>query len=114
MMILLSILIDNKQYVVKQCFGLRAIRGLMFDSLMTCDGALLDGNNIWMPFVYEPLDLFFLDEAYHVLEKEEAVPITFDPKTWRVYACPKAKYCLELKHGLVHSFVRIEKITTLR
>jgi len=73
----------------------------MFDDMNDKDGALIHGNSIWMPFVKYDLDLFFLDKDFVVVDVQKAVPLTFNPKTWRTYKCEEAKYCLEIKQGLV-------------
>lgn len=88
--------LNGKKFRVKDCKGLASIRGLMFDS-SDCDGALIYGNRIWMPFVKHKLDLFFLDEKFKVISKQKAVPLTLNPKTWKVYKNSKATYCLEIK-----------------
>jgi uncharacterized membrane protein (UPF0127 family) len=61
------------------------------------DGALVYANNIWMPFVRRKLDLLFLDKKFRVIDIQEAVPLTLNPKTWMVYKNYRAKYCLEIK-----------------
>ncbi len=81
---------------IKDCRGLSSVRGLMFDSLIDKNGALIHGNNIWMPFC-KPLDLYFLDENFVVIEKQVAAPLTLNPKTWKSYSNRDAKYCLEVK-----------------
>lgn len=89
--------LNGKKFRVKDCKGLASVRGLMFDNIKGYDGALIYANNIWMPFVRHPLDLFFLDQKMKVIEKQHAVPMTLNPKTWKSYNCRKAKYCLEIK-----------------
>jgi uncharacterized membrane protein (UPF0127 family) len=98
---MLKIKVGNKTVNVKDCRGLGSLRGLMFDRMEDKDGALIHGNAVWMPFVRCKLDLFFLDEMFSVLDVQKAVPMTARPTTWKVYKCVNAKYCLELKHGLV-------------
>jgi uncharacterized membrane protein (UPF0127 family) len=93
-----KIKIGSKVLRIKDCRGLSSARGLMFDSLADKDGALIYANNIWMPFC-RSLDLYFLDKNFVVLGKKTAVPMTMNPKTWKVYANEKARYCLELKNG---------------
>jgi len=94
---LIKIKINGKTFCVKDCKGLSSVRGLMFDDIRGYDGALIYANNIWMPFVKHPLDLFFLDAKMRVIEKQRAIPMTLNPKTWKVYKNEKAKYCLEVK-----------------
>lgn len=91
----------NKILCIKDCRGFSSIRGLMFDSLADKDGALIHANSIWTPFCM-PLDLYFLDEHFAVIEKMSSLPLTLNPKTWKVYTNRKAKYCLELKKGVVN------------
>lgn len=97
----MKIRIGNKAFNVKDCRGMSCIRGLMFDSMQGLDGALVLGWNMWMPFVKCPLDLFFLDKNFTMMEKRNAVPMTLNPKTWRTYSCTGAKYCLEMKKGIL-------------
>ncbi len=87
------------KYKIKDMRGILSIKGLMFDS-SDIDGALISGNSIWMPFVKYPLYLYFLDEGYRVLKKMYAVPMTLNPKTWKVYSCKEASFCLEMKTKL--------------
>jgi len=70
----------------------------MFDEIKNKDGALIYANSIWMPFVKKPLKLLFLDENMKLIKTvEKAVPMTLNPKTWKIYECRDAKYCLEVK-----------------
>jgi uncharacterized membrane protein (UPF0127 family) len=94
---MIRIRIKGKNYSVKDCKGLSSVRGLMFDNLKDKDGALIHANSIWMPFVSQKLNLFFLDGNKKVLSMQKAVPLGLDPKTWKVYSDKKAKYCLEVK-----------------
>jgi uncharacterized membrane protein (UPF0127 family) len=88
----------GKMLRIKDCKGISSARGLMFDSLKDKDGALIYANNIWMPFC-QPLDIYFLDTKFKVLEKQFAIPMTLNPKTWKIYKNEKAAYCLELRKG---------------
>jgi uncharacterized membrane protein (UPF0127 family) len=108
-MALIPITINKKRLRVKDCKGLSSVRGLMFDSLKGKDGALVYGNRIWMPFVKKPLTLIFLDKNYAVTSVQEAVPITLNPKTWKIYSDKSAKYCLELVKK-----IKIKKNTLVR
>ncbi len=81
------------------CSPLRAMKGLMFSSLKNIDGALIKGNSIWLLFC-KPLTLIFLDKSFQILDQQEAIPMTLNPKTWKLYTCKQAKYCLEIKSGL--------------
>ncbi len=87
---------------IKDCKGVSSVKGLMFDQMKGIDGALIYANSIWMPFVKE-LDLFFLDGDFRVVEARRAVPITLDPKTWKIYKNEKAKYCLEVRKGVLRA-----------
>ncbi len=86
--------VGNRTLTIKDCRGIRSVRGLMFDS--RSGGALISGSSIWMPFVRHPLMLFFLDENMNVLKIQRAVPMTLRPKTWKVYSCRRARYVLEV------------------
>ncbi len=92
--------VDGQKFEVKDCRGLSKYRGLMFDRLKGRDGALLDANSIWMLFTPVELDLIFIDKDKRVVDIQRAVPLTLNPKTWKVYKCPEAKWCLELKKEL--------------
>ena len=94
---IINVKIRGKNFRVKDCTGFSSIRGLMFDDMKKYDGALIHGNSIWMPFVRHDLDLFFLDKNKKIIDKKKAIPLTFNPKTWKTYSNKKAKYCLELK-----------------
>ncbi|MBI3327359.1 MAG: DUF192 domain-containing protein [Nitrospinae bacterium] len=93
--------VHGQIYRIKDCRGLSSLRGLMCDPLEDYQGALIYSNSIWMLFVKHALDLIFLDEHYRVVQTGRGVPLTWNPRTWRVYRCPQARYCLELKAGLV-------------
>ena len=100
---------------IKDCCGLRSLTGLMFDN--KSEGALIHGYgkkiSIWMPFVLHELDLFFLDENFNVMKTEKAVPMTINPKTWKIYSCRNAKYCMEIKSNLLNG-VNIKNIEICR
>ena len=88
---------------IKDCRGLKSFRGMMFSRK---DGALLvkpfyhsKGINVWMPFVPK-LDLYFLSADYKIISKKCAASLSLNPKTWRIYSCPEAHYCLELRSSL--------------
>lgn len=93
--------IGNKVLRISECKGLASLKGLMFSAMENCDGALIHGNAVWMPFVKHKLDLFFLDEHLRIVDVQQAVPITLHPRTWKVYRCKAATYCLEVMAGLV-------------
>lgn len=83
----------NKTLRVKDCTSLlSAMRGLMFSRE---SAALVRGNGIWMPFVAKPLHLYFLGKTLKVISVDYAIPLTLDVKTWKVYSCQGASYCLE-------------------
>ncbi len=108
---MITIKMGRKKFRVKDCKGLSSIRGMMFDN-SDADGALIYGNSIWMPFVRQNLDLFFLDENKKVIEKKRAVPLTLNPKTWKIYKNKKAKYCLEIKmtsSALLNQYPSLQK-----
>lgn len=94
---LIKVKIGKKNFIVKDCRGVASLRGLMFDSMEDHDGALIEGGSIWMPFVGRKLNLIFLSKDLKVLGQKTAVPLTWHPRTWRVYSSAGAKYCLELK-----------------
>lgn len=89
----------GKPLRIKDCKGISSVKGLMFNPLKDIDGALIYANSVWMPFVKE-LDLIFLDGNFRVVETKRAVPITLNPKTWKVYKNEKARYCLEVRKGI--------------
>ncbi len=97
----MKIRVNKKTIEVKDCCGIRALKGLMFDKKSR--GALIRGNSIWMPFVNSKLDLLFLDKNYRIIEVQKALPLTLNPRTWKTYRCPKAKYCLEIRRGIVNT-----------
>ncbi|MBI5347235.1 MAG: DUF192 domain-containing protein [Candidatus Aenigmarchaeota archaeon] len=101
----MKIKINKKIIEVKDCRGLSSVRGMMFDK--KSKGALIRGNSIWMPFVSTSLCLLFLDNNYKLIEVQEAVPMTLNPKTWKVYNCNRAAYCLELRKGIIKNPVSV-------
>ncbi len=106
---IVTFIVSGKKLRIKDCRGFSSVKGLMFDTMKNKDGALIYANNIWMPFVKHELDLLFLDEKFNIVKKEKAVPMTLRASTWKVYKCEGAKYCLELKAGLVKG--KITKIS---
>ena len=92
---LVKIKIGNRILKVKDCKGLSSLKGLMFDSMENHDGALIYSNSIWMPFVKHKLKLIFLDESFKVADTQNSIPLSFNPKSWKIYSCFEAKYCLE-------------------
>ena len=93
--------VGDKTLRIKDCRGIFSISGLMFDNMDDIDGALIYGNNVWMPFVKRNLDLLFLDGNLKVIEIQKAVPITSNTNSWRIYVNHSAKCCLEIKTGLI-------------
>lgn len=89
--------IEGRKLKLKDCRGLSSVRGLMFDSMEFHDGALIHANSVWMPFVRRRLTLFFLDSNMNVIAKQQAEPLTADPRTWKIYANSNAKYVAEVK-----------------
>jgi|SRR3989338_7671650 len=110
----MKIRIGNKAFYVKDCRGLSCARGLMFDHMQDIDGALVRGSSMWMPFVCHGLDLFFLDREMKILDIQESVPMTLNPKTWKSYACRDARYCLEMKKGMFKAKVGMKIKTVIR
>ena len=55
-----------------------------------------DKWSLWMFAVRYPLKMIFIDKEKKVVDVKRGVPITTDPKTWKVYS-PKEKcrYILE-------------------
>lgn len=100
---IIKVMIGNITIKVKDCKGMASARGLMFDYMQNYDGALIYANSIWMPFVKYELDLLFLDESFKVVEIQHAVPLTFNPSTWRIHRNKKARYCLEIKSVAVRN-----------
>jgi len=101
LMTTIKVKIGRRELRIKDCKGLSSCRGLMFDDMKKYDGALIYANSIWMPFVRHELDLLFLSVDFRIVDIKRAVPVTTELKTWKVYKCKKAKYCLELKAGLI-------------
>lgn len=93
--------IGDKLLRIKDCKGIFSLFGLMFDGMDSVDGALIYANNVWMPFVKKRLDILFLDDSFRVIDIKEAFPFTLNPRTWTVYKNRRAKFCLEIKKGLI-------------
>ena len=92
---IIKIKIGNRTLRIKDCKGIASLKGLMFDSMKNCDGALIYGKVIWMPFIKHKLKLIFLDKDFEVVDTQYAIPISINIKSWRTYSCSRAKYCLE-------------------
>ncbi len=107
MMKKINVRINGKVLRIKDCRGIASLRGLMFDSMNKCDGALIYGNSIWMPFVKRGLELIFLDRNCKVMEIQHAIPVTLGLKTWRIYKNAKAVKCLEVKSGIIRNLKTI-------
>ena len=89
--------IDNIDYSQ----GLKNIQGIMFKKT----GRILmnfwfsDYHGIWMPFMKFTLDLIFIDKNKEIVDfKENVLPISLNPKTWKIYRPKKrCKYVLEIE-----------------
>ncbi len=102
----MEVKVNGKPLNIKDCRPLlRAAKGLMFSSLRNIDGALIRGNSIWMPFC-KPLTLIFLDKDYNLLKHENAESMTLNPKTWKIYKCSEAKYCLEINPNKIKERIK--------
>ncbi len=79
------------------------IKGLMFREKgnMILDFKKEGKYGIWMLFMRYPLDLFFLNENFEVVDiKKNCLPISLNPKTWKVYyPKEKCRYVLEVESG---------------
>lgn len=57
--------------------------------------------SIWMFLVKYPLKVVFIDRDKTVIDIKEAIPLSFDPKTWKTYKPRKScKYILETPFSL--------------
>ncbi len=55
----------------------------------------------WMPFVRFPILICFADSKKRIIQTEKAIPVTFSPKTWKIYKPKhKIKYVLELAEDI--------------
>ncbi len=108
----LTVKIGKSLLKVKDCRGIASLWGLMFDDMKNHDGALLYGHSIWMPFIKRKLKLIFVDMRHKVVGVTNAVPISLDWKTWKIYFSFKAMYCIETKRNIkvkIGSNVRYSK-----
>jgi uncharacterized membrane protein (UPF0127 family) len=97
----MKVKIGRKNLAIKDCKGIKSVKGLMFSEMQDIDGAMIYANNIWMPFVKHELDLLFLDENYKIIEVQSAKPLSRKKSSWKIYKNERAKYCLELKKGTI-------------
>jgi len=94
--------IKNKVVNLKECKTIFSqLRGLMFRFKLKEDGLLFVFNKekkvfLHMFFVFFPIDVVCLDENKKIVEIIENVK-PFDP----LIICPKCKYVVELKRGLL-------------
>ena len=52
--------------------------------------------SFWMPNMYFPIKMVYLNKKKEIVDIKDAIPMTSDPKTWKWYAPQKAcKYVLE-------------------
>ncbi|MGB9675032.1 MAG: DUF192 domain-containing protein [Candidatus Nanoarchaeia archaeon] len=52
--------------------------------------------SFWMPAMHYPLSMLFLNSDGKVVDIKHAVPLSRDPKTWKIYVpCALCKYVLE-------------------
>jgi len=57
--------------------------------------------SFWMFLVRYPLNIIFIDAKKRIVDIKKAMPITLNPKTWRVYSPSKrCKYVLETPFNL--------------
>lgn len=57
--------------------------------------------SMWMFTLRYPIKMIFIDKKKKVVDIKEGVPITSDPKTWKVYTPEeKCKYILETPFDL--------------
>ena|SRR3989338_626945 len=91
---MLFLRLNDKKLKIKDGRGLLSgTIGLMFNDMSKIDGCLIKTNSIHTAFC-KPLDLLWLDDGFRVIEVQKT-------KGFGVYSCRKAKYCLELRQGLV-------------
>jgi uncharacterized membrane protein (UPF0127 family) len=84
-------------------------KGLMFRSELGKGRGMLftfgreDYVGIWMLFVRFPIDLIYLDSKKRVVGIFERIrPVTFNPKTWKVYyPVVPSKYIIEVNSGII-------------
>lgn len=90
----LIIELNGKRLRVKDGRGLLSgTIGLMLNNFKDIDGCLIKTNSVHTSFC-KPLDLFWLDDDFRIMEVQEAY-------NFGVYSCRKARYCLEVRKGLV-------------
>ncbi|MCW1296651.1 MAG: DUF192 domain-containing protein [Candidatus Parvarchaeota archaeon] len=96
--------IRGKKLKIKVCKSyLSKVFGLMFSTMKNLDGALLcfdkeDKYAIHMFFVFQHLDIVWLDSKKRVVDVQRAVPFAF-----KIYKPRKAaKYILELKKDILN------------
>jgi len=57
--------------------------------------------SLWMFGVRYPIKMIFIDKDKTVIDIKEAIPLSFDPKTWKTYKPRKScKYILETPFNL--------------
>lgn len=81
----------GKSYILVKCKN--PVIGMMFKDWKRFDAMLFKfpfrskWGGLWMPFCPR-MDVIFLDNM-KVVDKKSAVPLTLDPRTWRLYSSSK-------------------------
>lgn len=57
---------------------------------------------IWMALMRFPIDIVGISGEKKIVDIMDAVPLSFNPKTWKLYTPEKCKYILETERGLMH------------
>ncbi len=90
----LIIELNGKRLRVKDGRGLLSgTIGLMLNNFKDIDGCLIKTDSIHTAFC-KPLDLIWLDDDLRIIEIQKT-------RGFGVYSCRKARYCLEVRKGLV-------------
>lgn len=65
----------------------------------------------WMLGMLYPIKIIFIDSGKRVIKIQEAEPLSFNPKTWKVYAPKKpCKYVLEIPAESKYKFEKGDKL----
>ncbi|MEA1992783.1 MAG: DUF192 domain-containing protein [Euryarchaeota archaeon] len=55
---------------------------------------------IWMALMRFSIDIIGIGKERRVVDIMKAVPLSFNPKTWKLYTPEKCRYILEIEDGL--------------
>ena len=98
----MKLIINEKEYNLKNCIKFRnRFLGLMFKKNINEYLLFENCNSIHTFFMFENIDIIFLDKNNKILKK------LIDVKPWKILICKKAKKVIELPKNTLKSKIKI-------